>query len=259
MNQVEQRIKDLTAKIEQVKTEIADKLALVETLRQSNAKLVEQNLGRQRKTASLTTQRNKILDVEGQVEELKYVQSSMEDKLEEAQGELREIQLRDRIKEFQRAEVYHLSQLKEVQHLFSEFVEAITKIEAFQGNGHALHQLIRLASEVGSEKLKKSGIDLKAILTRFKQSNLFLSFDFSRIERINISQQNLINELEAIDQGRRSYYKAQPQTGPTRQVLPIVNPAVEARRLEESRKKSEQSDLSRLLKPKKKIVTHTNR
>ena len=120
MNQVEIKIKDLTAKIEQVKTEIADRLTLVDDLRQSNARLVEANLGKERKSASLTTQRRRILDVEGQVEELRHVQSSLENKLKEAQAELREVRFRDRIKEFQRAEVYHLSQLKEVQHLFSE-------------------------------------------------------------------------------------------------------------------------------------------
>ena len=258
MNQVEKRIKDLTEKIEQVKTEITDKLVQVETLRQSNARLVEQNLGRQRKSASLTTQRNRILDVEGQVQELKYVQSSLEDKLKEAQGELREVRFRDRIKEFHRAEAYHLAQLKEVQHLFSEFIDAIAKIEAFQGGGHALYQLIRIASEVGDKKLEDYGIDLKAILTRFKQSNLTLSFDFSRIESINISQQNLINQLESLDQGRRSYHKAQVQTGPTRQIKPHVNPPLEAQRYEEARLK-EADDLSRLLKPKKRVIHHTHR
>jgi hypothetical protein len=49
------------------------------------------------------------------------------------------------------------------------------------------------------------------------------------------------------------------QKGPLRQVTPAINPAVEARRLEESRLKSEQSDLSRLLKPKKKVVYHTSK
>ena len=244
MNQVEKRIKDLTEKIEQVKTEITDKLVQVETLRQSNARLVEQNLGRQRKSASLTTQRNRILDVEGQVQELKYVQSSLEDKLKEAQGELREVRFRDRIKEFHRAEAYHLAQLKEVQHLFSEFIDAIAKIEAFQGGGHALYQLIRIASEVGDKKLEDYGIDLKAILTRFNQSN--------------ISQQNLINQLESLDQGRRSYHKAQVQTGPTRQIKPHVNPPLEAQRYEEARLK-EADDLSRLLKPKKRVIHHTHR
>ena len=72
----------------QVQAQIVDKRALVADLKENNARLIEQNLLKQRKPPSLDVQRKKIVDLSSSITELENVKGSLNGKLETAKQNL---------------------------------------------------------------------------------------------------------------------------------------------------------------------------
>jgi hypothetical protein len=239
----------------QVDTEIISKKAQVEDLKKSNSKLVELSLGKERRPAALETQRRRIFTLTSEVEELKFVKGTLKEKLETATQSLHTASIRNRLEEYRKAEAYQLNLIQKAQDLLAKYINAISELE---GSGNALELLVRINGDLNGKGLVDFDVDLEAVLKRFHRAILFHDFDSARIDRLNTTNRNLLNQLDAVHEGKRSYHKAQVQTGPTRQVKPHVNPLLEAQKYEQYRLK-EADDLSKLLKHKKKVIHQTYR
>jgi pimeloyl-CoA synthetase len=218
-------------------------------LKKSNAKLVEKNLSKDQKPPSLKLQRDKVNDLNCQIQELQFVQGSLKEELESAKQNLRTASIKHRIAEYSKAQDYHLEQIRRAQDLLSQFKAVIAEIEGLK----TLEQLVRINSDLNCKRLSDYGVDLGEVLANFKRTNLSCDFDFSRIENLNISLQNLINQLDAIHKGKRGFHKVQAKKVP--QKIPSVEPLHQARKYEQYRLKS-QDDLKKALEGKIQIIPH---
>ena len=197
----------------QVEAQIVKKQALIADLKQSNSKLVELSLGKERKSASLEVQRRQIQSLNSEIEELNFVKGRLNKELDHANRNLSEASIRHRLDEYRKAEAYQLNLIQKAQGLLTQYVNAISELE---GCGNALELLIRINGDLNGRRLVDFDVDLEAVLKQFHQAILFNDFDPARIDRLNTSNRNLLNQLEAVSKGNRSYHKAQVQTGSTR-------------------------------------------
>ncbi len=114
---------------------------------------------------------------------------------------------------------------------------------------------MRINSDLNGMGLADYGIDLSEVLTKFSNAKLTSGFDFSRVENLNMSLQNLINQLDAIHKGKRGFHKVQAVKAPTVQIKPHVDPLRQARLYEKHRLES-QNDLAKALEGKTQIISH---
>ena len=77
----------------------------------------------------------------------------------------------------------------------------------------------------------------------------------TRIENLNFSLQNLLNQLDSIHKGKRGFHKVQTRLAPTVQRVPHVDPLHQARLYEKQRLES-QDDLNKALQGKTQIIQH---
>jgi len=253
--EINAEIENINQTIAQVQAQIVEKRALVEDLKKSNAKLVEQNLLKQRKPPSLDVQRKKIFELSCQVDELKNLQGTLKEKLEKANQELSEAAIRHRLEEYKKAEAYQLSLIQKAQDLLAQYVNAIAEIE---GSKNALELLLKIHANLNGKKLVEYGVDLEAVLKLFSQAILSYDFDPSRIDRLNTATGNLLSQVDAIHKGKRGYHQVQAQKGPTVQRVHHVDPLRQARLYEKQRIES-QDDLNKALKGKTQIIQHNHR
>jgi hypothetical protein len=255
--EINAQIENINQTIGQVQAQIVQKMALVEDFKKSNAKLIEQNLLKQRKPPSLALQRKKIFEIKCEIEELRNVDGRLREELESAKQNLHSASIKHRIVENRKAQDYHLEQIRKAQDLLSQYKSVIAEIESLQGHRNALDQLVRINSEINGTGLADYGIDLGEVLTKFNQAKLSCDLDFSRIENLNFSLENLINQLVAIHQGKRGFHKVQAKKAPTVQKAPHVDPLRQARLYEKYRVESE-DDLRKALNGKKQIIHHNH-
>jgi hypothetical protein len=200
----------------------------------------------------LKLQREKVNDLNCQIQELQFVQGSLKEKLEKAKENLHSASIRHRLDEYAKAEAYQLSLIQKAQDLLAQYVNAISELE---GGGSALELLVKIHGDLNGKKLMDYGVDLEAVLKLFRHTLLFHDFDPSRIDRLNTSNQNLLNQLDAIRQNRRSYHKVQTRIAPTVQKTPHVDPLRQARLYEKQRLDSK-DDLRKALEGKTQIIHH---
>ena len=253
--EINAEIENINQTIAQVQAQIVEKRALVEDLKKSNAKLVEQNLLKQRKPPSLDVQRKKIFELSCQVDELKNLQGTLKEKLEKANQELSEAAIRHRLEEYKKAEAYQLSLIQKAQDLLAQYVNAIAEIERHRP---ALELLLKIHADLNGKSLVDFGVNLESVIRLFGQAILSYDFDPSRIDRLNTATGNLLSQVDAICKGKRSFHKAQVQRGPTVQRVPHVDPLRQARMYEQHRLK-EADDLSKALEGKTQIIQHNHR
>ncbi len=211
---------------------------------------------KQRKPPSLRVQRQKIFDIECGIDELENVKEKLKEKLETAKQDLHSASIKHRIAEYRKAQDYHLEQIRKAQDLLSQFTGVIAEIEGLQGHRNALEQLVRINADLNGTGLADYGIDLSEVLAKFNQAKLSCDFDFSRIETLNTSNQNLLNQLDSINEGRRGYHQVQARK--VAQKVPVVNPLRQAQLYEKNRLES-QDDLNKALKGKTQIIQHNHR
>ena len=68
--EINANIDHINQTLAQIQNQIVDKQALIADLKESNSKLVELSLSKERKPASLDVQRKKINDLNSEIEEL---------------------------------------------------------------------------------------------------------------------------------------------------------------------------------------------
>jgi hypothetical protein len=247
------QIENINQSLAQIQAQIADKQALVADLKKSNAKLFEKNLLKQRKPPSLALQRKKIFDMECEIDELRNVEGALKKKLEKAKQNLHEASIHHRLEEYAKAEAYQLGLIQRAQDLLERYVKAISELE---GSKNALELLVRINGDLNGKRLVDFGVDLEAVKKLFSRAILSYDFDSSRIDRLNTSNRNLLNQLGSIHEGKRGYHQTAVQAGP--QKIHTVNPLLQARLYEKQRLESK-DDLKKAMTGKTQIIQHTHR
>jgi len=232
MKEIKQEIDEIEGKLKTCAKQIASRQAEIADLKAKNAELVEMNLDKERRPASLLVQRKRIADLADQIEEFKFLQRNLEQSLEFSQEKLVENSYQSKINEYLKAEALQLASMEKVKNLFAELLDAIKQVEASQ-RGHCLERLSQLVAAIGTEKLESFGINLTEVISKFNQAKLPDVFDLGNIQHINLTTQNLLLQLDAISQGKRSFHKAKVTPAP--QKIRTVQPITTARQLEEHR------------------------
>jgi hypothetical protein len=251
--EINAKVENLKRTMAQVEAQIADKQALIADLKENNAQLIRRNLSKQRKPASLDVQRKKITDLNSEIEELQFVKGRLDKELEQAKQGLSEASIRHRLKEYAKAEAYELSLFQKAQDLLAQYINAISELE---GGGSALELLVKIHGDLNGKKLVDYGVDLEAVLKQFHKAILCQDFDPSRIDRLNTSNQNLLNQLDSIHKGKRGYSQSPVRKALTTvQRVPYVDPLRQARLYEKQRVESKDS-LKKALEGKTQIIQH---
>ena len=88
VSQCQKQITELTGKLDIVATSISEKNAELESLKQSNTKLLESSIGNKRMPKSLEVQRRNIFEKTQEIGQHESVKKSLEHKLSEARQEM---------------------------------------------------------------------------------------------------------------------------------------------------------------------------
>jgi hypothetical protein len=222
-------VEQVTAELEQVN----EKLLLVdadislweqevEELKQSNAKLLEQHLGKERRPPSLSVQRQKILDVQNQRDELLYLKQSLQEQREQVESRLKVAQREQEIERYKELESSFLATLEETSSALSSFLSSLQSLSRQQQQQrHPLALLLRLCSEHGGkEELARYGLDLPLIAARYTEATSWMEGDFNHdLERISAETKDFVAQLEAVMAGKRAYHKIVPQRKAVKQQI----------------------------------------
>jgi chromosome segregation ATPase len=152
IEECENVISDLTKKLQLVENAIAEKEKEIESLKRSNAKLIELTIGRKRMPKSLTVQRRSISDISDQIEELKFAEKAWQRRLSKAKEELSFAHLYERVKVFKDSEETFFNRINEIAACMSNIDEAVqiykNKVEQLKTNGHPLIKFQEILREL---------------------------------------------------------------------------------------------------------------
>ena len=204
MEVLRQEAKSLHEKLGLIRKEILDKEKEIQDLRQANSKLVEQNLGRERKPASLRLQREKILAFSNELEEMILVKKSLTEKLDKADAGIRREKLKAEISKFQEISKLQLDQVAAVKEAMKVLEGTIAALEKCSGKGHCLYALLNLCWNFEETK---NEIDLSKVLSSWSETAISTDFTnlSNRIMQTNTSSSGLWQQLNSIAEGKRSY------------------------------------------------------
>jgi DNA repair exonuclease SbcCD ATPase subunit len=166
--EIEEEIAEISGKIAIVDRKLREKSTELESLRRANANLVEANIGKQRMPRSLETQRRIIFEVNQQIEELGFAKESLEEKLDEAQEELRYAVIYRQIEACRENDEVFFGRMNRTVDAISQVGESVTafkkEVEQLEKAGLPLHELLPLLKELAG-KISLSAFIKEGVLT----------------------------------------------------------------------------------------------
>ena len=229
---IEAEITEIGAKLQTCATEINRRQAEIAELKGKNAELVERNLGKERRPASLLVQRKRIEELTSHCQEFEFLKRNLEKNLQQANKKLAESSYQGKVNQYMKAEAAHLDAYQHVQILYSELMSAIAFLDKIQA-GHCLARLSELVRAIGTDKLAGFGVEVDRVLAEFGKIDLPSDLDSMRIQRLQVNLNNLTNQLHAVATGARTFHKAKATPPPQEQRT--IQPLTLARQLEEHR------------------------
>jgi len=203
--------KQLTNKINLIKKEISDKEKEIKELRQANAKLIELNLGKERKPASLTSQRNAITKIDLEILELKLVEKSLNKKLTDTDALIRKEQLQSRISQLLETSKSQLVLVENVRRNAKALETSVTELEASSSKNHVLYRILNLLWDFPDAKNEMSLAD---ILTKWSPANTAINDNFDdlviRLDHLRVDSGNFWNQLSALRENKRTFHRVEP-------------------------------------------------
>ena len=196
VSEAQKRKTELTEKINLVTSSIDEKRKELESLKRSNARLVEASLSRKRMPGSLHAQRQQISKLTQEIEELERAKSSIEEKLSIAKEELSFAQLFQQAKVFTESEETFFNRINEIAVCMSDIAEGVQKykklVEQLKTDGHPLIKFQEILKELQG-KLSYEGFFSKGEMTEPNmKDNDFLDRSISKYR-------NLRNDLPGLD------------------------------------------------------------
>lgn len=222
-------VDSVMAKLEQIRkklllvdADISLREQQVDELKQSNAKLLEMSLGKERRPAALDTQRKKILDVQNQIDELVYLKQSLQEERKQIETRLQLAQQAAQVLQYKQLESDYLAALKQTSSALSNFLNSMQSLNRYRNQRHPLSLLLNLCSELGGKDgLAEHGLDLPMTAARYKEATNWMTTDFNHdLEAISIEARNFVAQLEAAIAGKRGYHKIELQTAAKQQMIP---------------------------------------
>ena len=215
----QQQAKQLTDKLDLIKTEISAKEKEILKLREANAKLIEIHLGKERKPRSLETQRNAITKIDLEILELQLVEKSLNGKLKETDALIRQDQLKTKISQFNEDSKTQRMLIESVRRNLKALEKSLLELEQSSGRNHCLYQILQLLFEDPDNVIKE--ISLNNILQDWAPEKVVLGADFNsiakRLDRHRVDIGNLWNQLEMITLNKRSYHRVEEMKKPINQ------------------------------------------
>jgi len=161
--EIQNHIDDLTSKIYLADGQLAELDKEIRNLTEVNVELIEANLHKQRKSPSLTVQRERMWKLNQQVDELKMVRESLQGKLEEAKKELRFAELYEKASAYREAEDAFIGKVDAVKEHLVEIDRRVRvlkdKTDDLRAGGHPLYLLGSILKE-----LNENGVGIKSFM-----------------------------------------------------------------------------------------------
>lgn len=221
IEQVLSELKQINKKLLLVDADISLREKQVEELKQANARLLEKNLGKERRPAALDTQRRKILDIQNQIDELHYLKQSLQEERKQTESRLQLTQQKEQVERYKQLESDYLTVLKQTSTALSTFLSSMQSLNRYRNQQHPLSQLLRLYSELGKERFAEYGLDLPLIAARYTEASNWMTADFNHdLEAVTAETRNFVAQLEAVMADKRAYHKVEPQRTTEQQVIP---------------------------------------
>lgn len=195
-------------KLATVETELAELKQQIATVKDSNLRLAQSNIGKTRKPKGLQIQRQKLFDLQAQKAELKDVRDYLEDRLSQLQQDRKLAGHYQQVQLFHEHEARFSEKNEEIQETINGIADALTvlkqKIGKLKETGHPL---VRLRTILGA--LEKENICLKSFIEHGKVAksdhgnNGFLDEIVGRYRQAATS--NGANALDAAQQIKTDY------------------------------------------------------
>ena len=206
-----EQAKELTNKLTQIQLEIDDKNQKITVLRQENSKLIEQNLHKERKPPSLRLGREKIFELNNEIEEMELTRISLQERLESANSAIRKEQLKGKISQFQESSKDQLALVENVRRNVKASEISISALEKSSGKRHAIYALLNLCWDYPDTKKE---INLDNVLSDWAPDKVVIDVVFDdlmkRLDRLRVDTTNFWNQLAALRENKRSYHKVEP-------------------------------------------------
>jgi chromosome segregation ATPase len=219
ITEIQEHINDLTSKIDLADTQLAELEKEMQSLTESNVSLVEANLHRQRKSPSLTIQREKMFKVNQQMNELKMVKDSLQGKLSEVKKELGLAKLYRRVLEYKQTESAFMGKVDAVKQLLVEIDQHIrglkVKTDELKAGGHPLYLLSSILKEINENRVgMKSFMEEGAIedpnptdkdyLATIKVKYRLLQTELPEVANLNVIGNELLSYLLSVSRETQS-------------------------------------------------------
>jgi len=204
MEALRQQAHELHNKLNLIQKEISDKEKEILELRTANAKLIELNLGKQRKPASLEIQRKAITKIDLEILELKLVEKSLNEKLTDNDSAIRQERLKSRLFQFNEISKSQLQDIETVRRSINALEKSLIQLENVSGKNGALYGLLHL---LWDSPETKQFIDLQEVLRNWSVSNINLELPLNietTLSEFNNRIFGMHNQLSAIHNNSRT-------------------------------------------------------
>ena len=219
ISEIQEQINDLTSKITLADTQLAEVHKEITAQTELNVNLLEANLHKQRKSPSLTLQREKVSKLNQQMDELKMVKESLQGKLSEAKKELGLAELYGKVLAYKEAESAFIGKVDAVKQLLVDIDQHIrglkVKTDELKAGGHPLYLLSSILKEINENRVgMKSFMEEGAIeephpadkdyLATIKVKYRLLQTELPEVTNLNVIGNELLSYLLSVSRETQS-------------------------------------------------------
>jgi len=197
----QQTAKAIQNKISLVQREIQTKESDVSELKERNAELIEKNLGLKRKSKALDVQRQTIQKANAEIEELKIVEQSLAKKLDIANSDAKQEQLKNQIANCHELSKEELRDVETCRRNIVALEKSLMKLDKVGSDQGALYNIYSLLFN-NAEAMQF--IDLPEILQKWSASNINLVIPLNvetRLAKFNNTVFGRCTQLQALFNG----------------------------------------------------------
>jgi hypothetical protein len=188
ISEAEKNTNELTEKISLVINSIDERRKELESLKRSNARLVEASLSRKRMPPSLRAQREQISRLIQEIEELAFVKQSLEAKLLKAQNDTVFAQLFQQAKIFTESEEIFFNRINDIAACMSDIAQRIEtfkgKVEELKKSNHPLHLLIPILAEIRGKAAYQDFVMSGEVNAPAKTDNAYIDALISKYRKV---------------------------------------------------------------------------
>jgi chromosome segregation ATPase len=180
ISEIQGQIQGLHEKIQIVDKKISEIEQEIQSLTQTNVGLVEANLLKKRKSVSLTMQRDQIFKLNQQLNELKTLRESLQQRLSQGKKKLRFSEIYTKVETYKETEGIFFGKVDELKGLLVDLDHRIKGVKEKVGDlktfGHPLYQLRKILKQLRADNVGlRAFIEEKSVKDHSQDDDLYLS------------------------------------------------------------------------------------